>query len=180
MTDEIVKIALTILASLGGGAIIVGGFAQWLGNLWATRLIENEKKKLEKDFESYRVKLKKSEFIFQKEYEAASEFVALTRSFLPTYSHPEMDWYDACDEIAHNFGNIEIALNNYISKHGAILKKEVKDSLSLCIGIAGGNKFNIDAPEISTEVNDSANVLYKKLHVIEEELLNQVHSQSTT
>ena len=86
--DEIFKISAAILGSLGGGVLIVGAFTHWLGNLWAARLIENEKKKLESDLESYKVKLKKSEFLFQKEFEAASEFVAMLQSFLPTYIQP--------------------------------------------------------------------------------------------
>lgn len=89
--NEIFKISAAILGSLGGGVLIVGAFANWLGDLWAKRLIQKEKKKLDEEIESYKVKLKKSEFIFQKEFEAASELVGLIRSFLPKYNHPQMD-----------------------------------------------------------------------------------------
>jgi len=71
------EIVLSVLGALGGGAVIIGGFAHWLGNLWAKRLIQGEKAKLDTELESYKVKLKKSEFIFQKEFEAASELVEL-------------------------------------------------------------------------------------------------------
>ncbi len=62
--DDIFKISTAILGSLGGGVLIVGAFTKWLGDLWATRLIQNEKKKLDEEMESYKIKLKKSEFIF--------------------------------------------------------------------------------------------------------------------
>jgi hypothetical protein len=94
--SEMFKLVGAILVSLGGGAAIIFGFSNWLGKVWANRLMEKEKathareleslrNQLTQDTESYKVKLKKSEFIFQKEYEAVSEFVLLKRSFLPTF-----------------------------------------------------------------------------------------------
>lgn len=180
-----------ILASLGGGAAVIFGFSSWLGKVWANRLMTKEKaeyaqeleslrSRLTQDTESYKIKLRKSEFIFQKEYEAASEFVALKRSFLPTYSHPDMDWHEACDEIAHAFHEIEIALGAYLSKHGAVLKPEVKELLSHAIGVAGENKFEVTSLEVPSSANKAASELYEKLEKAEECLLAQVHSQSST
>jgi len=149
---EILELSGVILGSLGGGAAIIFGFSSWLGKVWANRLMTKEKaeyaqeleslrNRLTQETESYKIKLKKSEFIFEKEYEATLEFVALKRNFLPTYSHPDMDWYEACDDIAHDFHKIETALGTFLSKHGAVLSSEVKDLLSHSIGVAGENKF---------------------------------------
>ncbi len=176
----IYDLVLPVLASLGGGALIIGGFAHWLGNLWATRLIQNEKNKLDLDIESYKVKLKKSEFLFQKEFEAASEFIAMMEGFIPTHHRPDMDWHDVCDEIAQRFGVIEPRLKDYLSRHGAILKYEAKESVMLCIRIAGENKFQINGPHVSKAINDAANTLYNKLKEVEKSLLDQVHTQSST
>lgn len=178
--DEIFKLSAAILGSLGGGVLIVGAFTKWLGDLWAKRLIQNEKKKLDEEMESYKIKLKKSEFIFQKEFEAASELVALIRSFHPAYSHPQMDSYDACDEIAHGFDKIELRLGDYLSKHGAVLKEDVVDIISTCISIAGETKFEITSPEVSKVANQAAENLYAKLKRAEKIVLQQVHSQSST
>ena len=178
--DDVFKISAAILTSLGGGVLIVGSFTYWLGNLWASRLIQNEKKKLEQDLESYKVKLKKSEFLFQKEFEAASEFVEIKQGLLPTYLHPEMEWYDACDYVAQSIDEIEFKLRNYLSRHGAILKNETRHIVSVCIGIAGKNKFEIESPETNSTTNAAANDLYEKLEEIEKLLINEVHSQSST
>jgi len=93
-----------------------------------------------------------------------------------------MDWGDACDEIASNFHKIESALGNYMSKHGAVLKPELKDLLSRGIGIAGKNKFDItrSPEEVPHSANRAAEELYRSLDKAEEYLLNQVHSQSST
>lgn len=189
--QEALELSGVILGSLGGGAAIIFGFSSWLGKVWANRLMEKEKaahaqeleslrSRLTQDTESYKIKLKKSEFLFQKEFEAASEFVALKRSFLPTYSHPDMDWYEACDEIAHDFHKIETALGAYLSKHGAVLKSEVKELLSHSIVIAGEHKFEITNPDVPRHANKAANDLYNKLEEAEKSLMLQVHSQSST
>lgn len=178
--DEVFKVSAAILASLGGGVLVVSACVKWLGDLFAKHLIQNAKKKLDEEMESYKIKLRKSEFLFQKEFEAASELVALNQDLLPTHSRPQMDWYEACDEIADNFDNIEKLLGNYLSKHGAVLKPNVIDLISDCINIAGENKFEITSPQIPEAANISAHSLYDKLKEAEKIVLQQVHSQSST
>jgi hypothetical protein len=178
--QEIVEIAFTILASLGGGALIIAAFAHWLGDVWAKRLIQNEKKKLDAELEGYKIKLKKSEFLFQKEYEAASAFVAYSRKLLPTYSYPDMEWNEACDEMALELGRIELWIQNFIATHGAILSREVIEKLSICRGLAGRNKFEaggIDEP-VSEDANKAAEKIHQEFESIEEILIKTVRQQS--
>ena len=178
--EEILKISAAILGSLGGGVLIIGAFTKWLGELWAKRLIQEEKAKLDLDIESYKVKLRKSEFLFQKEYEAVSEFVALLRSILPRHSYPDMDWYEACDHIAHDFGKIEHKINDYLATHGAVLSDEVVDLLVSAMGIAGETQFEITGPEVPSSANKAANTLYEKMHEAEQKLLEKLHGQIST
>lgn len=174
------EMVLSVLAALGGGAVIIAGFAHWLGNLWAKRLIQNEKSKLDLEIESYKVKLKKSEFIFEKQYEAASELTSMIRKFLPPLRDPEMDWSDACDEIAHNFERIIAELEKFLSKHGAILDKETRNLLSNSIGMASQGKFNVDGNKVSDKANTDANNVYDKLIKAEENLIKEVQGQIGT
>ncbi len=99
---------------------------------------------------------------------------------MPTYNQPQMDWCEACDEIAHDFNKIELRLDDYLSKHGAVLKDNVVDLISSCIAISGENKFEITSPEVPEVVNEAANSLYEKLKEAEKIVLQQVHSQSST
>ncbi len=97
------------------------------------------------------------------------------------YDHqPDMGWGEACDEIVRCFPGIEIALGAYLSKHGAVLKPEVKGLLGSSIGIAGEYKFESSNSGISSHANLAAAELYKKLDEAEESLLQQVYSQSST
>lgn len=178
---NVLGIVAAILGSLGGGVLIVGAFAKWLGDLWAKRLIQDEKNKLDQELENYKVRLKKSEFLFQKEFEAASEYVALIRRLMPPFRHPNMDWYDACDDIALEFDKIESTLESYFSKHGAILDEQAKNKISECIGICAEGKFDVGEPhEVPRESNEAADRLYKLLIESEQLMLGKVHEQAAT
>lgn len=179
---------MNVLVALGGGTVIIGAFTYWLGNLWTKRLIQNEKTKLDQfiqhekmkldlEIESHKVRLKKSEFIFEKQYAAASELTAIIRSILPPLLHPDMDWGDACDEIAYNFDNIIRLLEDYLCKHGAILKDEIKESFSRSIGIASQSKFEVIDGEVSSSANKSANDIFNLLLEAEKKITEQVHDQ---
>lgn len=43
--NDIFKIAMALIASLGGGALLVAAFSHWLGGIWAKRLLQNERAK---------------------------------------------------------------------------------------------------------------------------------------
>lgn len=174
------EIVLSVLGALGGGALIIGGFAHWLGNLWAKRLIQGEKAKLDQQIESYKVRLRKSEFIFQKEYEAASELVAYIQEILPAQYIPDMIWDDVCEYIAHDFREIENSLRNYLGKHGAILPKSAAEKVEECIYLAGSMKHEVGSQEVSRDAVKAAHKLVEHLREAEKSLVEQVRGQSTT
>ena len=187
----ILGVSGAILGSLGGGTLIIFGFSNWLGKIWANRLMEQEKaehaRALEalrtqftQETERYKIKLKKSEFIFEREFEAASEFIALLRSILPSLTHPDMDWLEACQEIASDFKRIEELLDAFMSKHGAVLSKEAKRLISNASGAAANGKFQVQGLDVPSSASDLANSLFEDLASAEEALLEQVHSQSST
>ena len=187
---DIFSLATAIIASLGGGAVLVLALSSWLGRVWANRILEGDKAKyaqaLEdlksqylRDTEKYKTSLKKSEFIFEKEYQAALEFVALMRSIRPTFAHPDMDWYEACDQIALSFNEHETTLERFLAKHGAVLSEATLELLGRCISLAADGKFHV-GPEINvgTQVNQMASIFYSHLEEIEQALLDIVRDQS--
>ncbi len=46
---ELFEISAAVLASLGGGGVIVLAFSSWLGKVWAARLMEKEKARYQKE-----------------------------------------------------------------------------------------------------------------------------------
>lgn len=190
MDANIWEFVWAFLTVLGGGGAIVFGLSNWLGKIWSDRLAEKLKAENARDLErvktqfiheveSYKVKLKKSEFIFQKEFEAASGFAAIFRSIHPGFNHPQMDWYEACDEIARCFGLIEIKLNGYFYEFSAVLTDDERNQLSDAISDAGYSKFEVIDGDVSTESNIAADALYKKLQNINSMLISRVRNQAS-
>ncbi|WP_297810230.1 hypothetical protein [uncultured Methylophaga sp.] len=188
---EIFEIGGAVLLSLGGAGAIIFGLSSWLGKVWAARILAEEKAKYGQDLEAFksalsneaerhRVRLKKSEFIFEKEFEAASKLVYLVRDINPQMTHPEMDWFDACDDIALSFSKIESQLHDFMKSHGAVLPDGVKHLLSLCHGISAENKFEVDSKGPTTKANNAAEVLFGHLKQAEFEFLGMVHGQVST
>ncbi len=187
---ELLKLSGTLLGSLFSGSVVVIAFSSWLGKIWASRLMAAESAKHEADLsslrnkltqetESYKIRLRKSELIFIKEFEAATEFVSLLREISSRHSRPNMDHYESCDEIVKSFDSIGRTLKFFISKHGAVLQKGAKELIFDCIYIVTEMNQVIATPEITSEENQAANDVYEKLHQIEQFLLDQVHSQSS-
>jgi hypothetical protein len=54
---ELFEISAAVLASLGGGGVIVLAFSSWLGKVWAARLMEKEKAHYQKELEDFKAQL---------------------------------------------------------------------------------------------------------------------------
>ena len=77
---DIVEIVGGVIVSLGGGAAIVFAFSNWLGKLWADRLMSAEKAKHDRELESFRAEIKReafqSEVRFTRLHEKRAEVIA--------------------------------------------------------------------------------------------------------
>lgn len=178
--DDLIKAVLTVLGALGGAGLIVFALLKYTSDLFAKEIIEKVKSDLQKELEAHKTSLKKSEFIFEKEFEAASDFVALKQNIYPLYRFPDMEWFDACEEIAKNFSKHESSIRQYISKHGATIEQSTLDKISSAEAIAGQYKFGGAVPGTTMTPADSADKFWEIIEEIEIELRNRVMSQSVT
>lgn len=53
-TNESVATMLNIIGSLGGVSFIIISLSGWIGKIWASRILENEKNSLSKDLENFK------------------------------------------------------------------------------------------------------------------------------
>jgi len=54
---DLAEIVASVLVSLGGGGAIVLGLSNWLGKIWADRLMEKEKVRYQKELENFKAQL---------------------------------------------------------------------------------------------------------------------------
>lgn len=175
---------LFLITTVGGttavfaffGKAAVGGYIE---SMKAEFAIEREKYKneLALEMETHRVKLKKSEFFFEKEFEATSELVAIRRKMMPEINWPDMDWAEACEQIALGFPELEKTLKGFIANYGAVLPDEVVDKISLCIALSGHGKFGVEGPEVDSEARKAADKIYDHISEAEKFFLEQIRSQ---
>ena len=63
------RVALAVLASLGGGGVIVVMLSSWLGKVWADRLMQGDRAKHSEELEKLRSNLEQSQRLLQGEIE---------------------------------------------------------------------------------------------------------------
>lgn len=177
---DLTTIAAMVVLSLGGGGAIILGLANWIGKILANRYVEKLKQEIQQELERHKTRLRKSEFLFQKEFDATSAFISLRLRLSPRYRFPEMEWHDACEDFAHDFEDIEKALEAYIATHGAALQHETLELLATVKTKASWGKFEVTNNSVSREAIKYAEEAMESLEDIEKELYNAVWSQSGT
>lgn len=200
---EVIEIVSGVILSIGGGAAIVGGCSNWLGKIWADKLMEKEKSKfarelereksnfardleqlkfsMQRESESYKIKLKKSEFIFQKEFEAACEFSALLQRLLPKHKHfleSDMEWLDDLDKVESRSTEIVRELGEFLISHGAVIDESVRFDIKHYIESAIDSRFSADILSDSFAGSDIRHI-YSQLQYTEQRIIAKFREQST-
>ena len=67
--SDVWRVALAVLTSLGGGAVIVLALSSWLGKVWANRILEGERAKYAAEMERLRSSLERTNRLLQGEIE---------------------------------------------------------------------------------------------------------------
>ena len=119
--------------------------------------------------------MRKAEILFDKEIEAVSAFALLRQEIYPQYSHPEMEWEDACNEVIGKFDKIHSLLERFLAKHGAAIKADIRKAIYGLDSIADQNKF-VDMPGgvDRTEAEDAASKFLRELSKIEDQLMENL------
>jgi hypothetical protein len=54
--EEVLKVSAAIIVSLGGSTLLIAATSNWLANLWATRMLQNERAKHEQALEEIKAR----------------------------------------------------------------------------------------------------------------------------
>lgn len=173
---------MTFEAILWG--LSVGGFTSIAAYFLVQTLVQSGIEKavehnFSKKLESQKSSLKKSEVYFTQQLEALSHLRTLLRKMIPRKCHPDMEWDEACEQIAEGFSKHEDALSDFLCRYEAVLPKTVSSEIQLAISRASEGTFEFmwnsdrkDAEPTSAAIG-SAGALYDHLKKAIEYL--QVH-----
>jgi hypothetical protein len=166
----------TLIALLGGLTLYAGVVAAVISALWnvasrylLSRWIEKEKAELSREIETHKSRLRRMELLFDKELEAAGDFIRLHRQIRLKYRFEDMILDEAYDEVSGEFGSITKKLTDFLATHGAIVSEAVFKEIEGCIDEIDGKKF--DPKEIQRH---TAEQLLKWFPRIENLLINAV------
>lgn len=145
---------VTILAAFGGAGVVGGVVAKFISDHASRQvlqshkaeldtLLESHKASLQRETEQHKLTLKRQELLFGREVEAADDLVRMHRRIYPAYSHPDMDWHDACQDIASRFEEIETEAEDFLEKHSAVVSAEVRTMVDGIRNSATDAKFYV-------------------------------------
>lgn len=168
--NSLIASALTV--ALAAGAALIPPVSKFIADV----LLRKHQGAIDKSVDLYRMKLQKSAFLFEKEYQAALELSAIVARVLPSYSEPDMDWDMAGREIAESFGWHEKTLRRYLIRHGAILDEETTLLIKSAEAIAGQEKFSLQGENLIAKGQE----FYETIEKANALLLARVRSQAAS
>jgi hypothetical protein len=132
---------------------------------------------LGRESDTFRLKLKKQELLFDKELTATREFMKLNHSIWPTYSNPGIEWEEATTKAAQDLSKTEKLLADFIVTHGAFLGDEALADLVTLRETASIYKFAFQEndQEVATATVKGGELLMK-LKDIEKHLLYRLRN----
>lgn len=141
---EIFEIAAAIIASLGGGALLVGAFSHWLGSIWAKRMLQNERAKHDESLQKLKAK-----------NEAALEDL---KTQLDTLKQKELsrhfDKLAIYKDVVHIVSEILRELEAVASSKQEAFNKDVEHSFALNRNKAYGYIALVSSQEVLNRYND--------------------------
>lgn len=149
--------------------ILIGGYLVYL--IFAKRI------------ESHKIRLKKAEYIFQKEVEALVKFSEIVERLEPYWDHGVFDMNQdvAYGQIAENFQHLSTNIMNFIAKYSNFIPKKSAEDIRYCRNIAE-EYSDYDCKEISARskkpgVLDGAEEFYKKMKLARDEIRDSLFKQ---
>lgn len=154
MTPSLTSILLTIAGAVLANATVLAvlgylgrQFLQWSVSRDLERFkaelkrdadaeVERVKGELSREIESYKVKLKKSESLFEREIAAAQSFARWFGDTDPRKDHPHMEWEDAMDAWVERSGPVKDQLHDYLILNGPALLQGEREQLESAISVA--------------------------------------------
>jgi len=165
----------TLFLSIAGSAAV----ARWVGRVSAEALIERTRARFAVDIETHRTTLKKSELIFEKQFQAASALFVLKNEIMPKPRPGGLDSDEAYEEIALHLSKIAGLLNGFLVAHGVILPKEARDSLVSAMYAAGEYAAEGDSVEPSAASVKVAEELFSTILQVEQLMIDVITKQSS-
>jgi hypothetical protein len=165
-----------IISSSAVRIMIIGAIFSWLGKRYLDRILEAERNTnkemlaalqhdISKELEDHKSKLKLNEKFLDSQFEASFKLYKIMIDIVPNKHNPEMDWYEACDDIAMKFGTIKEWLSEFLAAHYTTLPSEIfkriQETENLCSN--GSLAIHDSEPHIPSHLNERAELVFENI-----------------
>lgn len=154
---------VSIISSIGGTTVVLGGLFGWLGKRHLDKVLETERSVNKTNLALLQSKLKLNEKFLDNQLEASFKLYKMMKDIVPEKTDPDMGWYEACDGIAHNFEEIAKLLSKFLENHYTTLPPEIYEMLQDTEYLCSNGKLGINGPEIDSEMNATANTVFQNI-----------------
>lgn len=154
---------LSILGSIGGTTIILGSLFGFLGKRYLSKVLEAERAQFAIELESHKNQLKYDTLFFEHLYDASNDLYKITQQVILKKRYPEMDWEEACEDMALNFEQNEEKLDQFLQKYYTALPPEIVESINRCISNCSEGKFEVIDLAVSRQGRKFAGEVYEIL-----------------
>lgn len=161
---------------MSGYGFVFVAIVSFFTSLIASWVIELAKTTFAKNVENHKFNLRRAELFFEREIEAASQFVSLREKLNPVFTPNNDSFYDACVDIAGRFSLVEEHLKAYLMKHRVVLPHLIRTRLDQLSWMAGERKFEqVDMEDDPSSASiELASEIFTSLLEIEETLINDL------
>ncbi|GEM_PF-3351143 len=154
---DFIEVGLKAVAALGEVGVVAAAVAKtvsnhnskkWLQNNQGelSTALETHRAELAKETEAHKLTLKRQELMFARELEAADAFMGLWRKVWPQFSRPDMDWHEACADVAERLGTVERLLEDYLEQHSVAISVSAREVVEQAQSEAASEKFFDNSP----------------------------------
>ena len=146
--------------------------------------LEDYKSQISRELEKLKTSLKNAETLFSRQLEALTKLRRIFRRLVPKKRTPDMDWYEACEEMAYSLSQHADDLDEFLCCYEAVLPNDVLKNLDKAVSLATDGTFQFDQnlqegipPEPSGGVIKTAEKFYEMVRDAFYELQAAVDTQ---
>jgi len=143
-----------------------------------TKGLEKYRTELAGGLEQIKSTLVNAQSVFSHQLEGLTRLRTILRGVVPTKTHPDMDWHEACELIAASFSTHASALDGFLSEFSGFLPNDILMKVESAIVMAGDGRFEFswDAIRSEAEPNREAIEIADKFYETLREAVNSLQA----
>lgn len=168
--EDILKLFLSMLVSVGGASFLILALSNWLGKIWAKRINDEYKASLDKEIEFYKSELERARNDYQRF--ASKKFMIIEETWLamhsmvdemPIYNLNDKDYVKYLSETINVITKYCKVINRNSLFFSDAIQKLLNDYVSACSDVTYSASEELKGSSMkSEEIKKIIKIIYKK------------------